>query len=86
MQVAPLGETLAAAVLPRAGRYVGLAGAAVRGDETAFRAGGRTCHTTGAAMVDERTVFEIGSVTKVFDALLLDRPGFDLLKELADAH
>ena len=57
-------------VAPRARRYVAVAAAATRAGTTAFRASG-VRHAERGGEVDERTVFEIGSITKVFTALLL---------------
>ena len=65
-----LHETLASTLRPLADKYVGLAAAATSDGETAFLGAGRTCHD-GGADIDERTLFEIGSVTKVFTSLLL---------------
>jgi CubicO group peptidase (beta-lactamase class C family) len=67
--VSRLHEILTSTLQPVAHRYVGLAAAATCAGETAFFAAGHT--RSGGADVDERTVFEIGSVTKVFTALLL---------------
>ena len=50
-------------------KYVGLAAAAVQDGETVFAAHGAADASGG--LVDERTDFEIGSVSKVFTALLL---------------
>lgn len=51
-------------------RFVALASAASVSDETSTLAFG-VRHATQGGQVDERTVFEIGSITKVFTALLL---------------
>lgn len=63
-------EVLERVVAPRAKRYVAVAAAATRAGTTAYLARGVRDAQRGGA-VDERTVFEIGSVTKVFTALLL---------------
>ncbi|HET6652994.1 MAG TPA: serine hydrolase domain-containing protein [Nocardioides sp.] len=65
-----LHETLKSALQPVAGKYVGLAAAATGDGETAFFAAGRT-RADGGEDVDEHTLFEIGSITKVFTSLLL---------------
>ena len=63
-------EVLERVVAPRAKRYVAVAAAATRAGTTAYLARGVRDAQRGGG-VDERTVFEIGSVTKVFTALLL---------------
>lgn len=63
-------EVLERVVAPRAKRYVAVAAAATRPRTTAYLARGVRDAQRGGG-VDERTVFEIGSVTKVFTALLL---------------
>ena len=63
-------EVLERVVAPRAKRYVAVAAAATRAGTTAYLARGVRDARRGGG-VDERTVFEIGSVTKVFTALLL---------------
>ena len=87
-----LQESLASALEPVAGKYVGLAAAATSdGDVDFFNAG--QVRSDGGPEVDERTVFEIGSITKVFTSLLLadqvlagavrlDEPLQDLYPEL----
>ena len=65
-----LHTTLETALRRRSGKYVGLAAAATSDGETAFFAAGRIDDADGTE-VDERTVFEIGSITKVFTSLLL---------------
>jgi CubicO group peptidase (beta-lactamase class C family) len=65
-----LATTLERVVAPRAGRYVAVAAAATRAGTTAFHASG-VRHAERGGEVVERTVFEIGSITKVFTALLL---------------
>ncbi|WP_165372398.1 serine hydrolase domain-containing protein [Nocardioides iriomotensis] len=65
-----LAATLERVVAPTAGRYVAVAAAATRAGATASLTSGVRDAERGGA-VDEHTVFEIGSVTKVFTALLL---------------
>jgi CubicO group peptidase (beta-lactamase class C family) len=63
-------EILERVVAPRAKRYVAVAAAATRAGTAAYLSRGvRDARQDGE--VDERTVFEIGSITKVFTALLL---------------
>lgn len=50
-------------------KYVGLAAAAIQDGETVFAARGLT--RASGSTVDEHTEFEIGSISKVFTALLL---------------
>ncbi|MFP4149918.1 MAG: serine hydrolase domain-containing protein [Nitriliruptoraceae bacterium] len=58
-----------AAVTERAGRHVGLVVGLSEGGDRSSRASGVV--TSGGVRPDERTSFQIGSVTKVFTALLL---------------
>lgn len=65
-----LAAILERVVAPRAGRYAGLAAAATRAGTTTYLTRG-VRHAEHGGEVDEHTVFEIGSITKVFTALLL---------------
>lgn len=67
---AELASSLEQVIAPRASRYVALAAAATRAGKTTFHAAG-VRHARDGGDVDEHTVFEIGSITKVFTALLL---------------
>lgn len=65
----PVRDAVEDAVTSASPRLVGLAAAAVSDGQTAYASRGRVGRDERP--VDERTVFEIGSVTKVFTALLL---------------
>lgn len=65
----PLREALRDAVTAAPPKLVGLASAGVCGGETAYASRGHRDEAGRA--VDENTVFEVGSVTKVFTSLLL---------------
>ena len=66
----PPAAILERVIAPRAKRYVAVAAAATRAGTTAYLSRGVRDAQQGGE-VDQRTVFEIGSVTKVFTALLL---------------
>ena len=86
-----LQERLDRTVQGSRGKYVGLAAATVQDGETVFAAHGVADES--GSLVDEHTDFEVGSVSKVFTALLLatmvgagevrlDEPLADLYPEL----